>query len=235
MKKNKTGKYLKYAIGEIILVVIGILIALSINNWNEQRKTGLNEKALYERLLTDLQLDEYRIVNQIKSYENDQLMHYSIYKDTQGLFENNSKINFSKLRAAQVFNLIIEANYSELIKDISNNDLREKIDNYFKLEDFVKDANQYLWNFKEDKARPFLSKYGINNTRELYKNYQLDYFELREKDVFSYSKLKARYGTVEFDQLLFDLGIKTSWAITALNDVLTANKELQLELKNELN
>ena len=38
MEKNKTGKYLKYAIGEIVLVVIGILIALSINNWNESRK-----------------------------------------------------------------------------------------------------------------------------------------------------------------------------------------------------
>jgi Family of unknown function (DUF6090) len=39
MEKNKTGKYFKYAIGEIILVVIGILIALSINNWNEERKS----------------------------------------------------------------------------------------------------------------------------------------------------------------------------------------------------
>ena len=37
MEKNKTGKYLKYAIGEIVLVVIGILIALSINDWNETR------------------------------------------------------------------------------------------------------------------------------------------------------------------------------------------------------
>jgi hypothetical protein len=37
MEQNKTGKYLKYAIGEIILVVIGILIALSINNWNEEK------------------------------------------------------------------------------------------------------------------------------------------------------------------------------------------------------
>ena len=35
--ENKTGKYLKYAVGEIILVVIGILIALQINNWNQQR------------------------------------------------------------------------------------------------------------------------------------------------------------------------------------------------------
>lgn len=36
--KNKTGRYLKYAIGEIILVMIGILLALQVNNWNEQRK-----------------------------------------------------------------------------------------------------------------------------------------------------------------------------------------------------
>jgi len=36
--ENKTRKYLKYAIGEIALVVIGILIALQINNWNEGRK-----------------------------------------------------------------------------------------------------------------------------------------------------------------------------------------------------
>jgi len=39
MEKNKTGKYLLYAFGEIILVVIGILIALQVNNWNEERKS----------------------------------------------------------------------------------------------------------------------------------------------------------------------------------------------------
>ncbi|SFO05661.1 hypothetical protein SAMN04488519_103258 [Algoriphagus ornithinivorans] len=37
LSEGKTGKYLKYAIGEIVLVVIGILIALQINNWNQQR------------------------------------------------------------------------------------------------------------------------------------------------------------------------------------------------------
>ena len=41
--ENKTGKYLKYAIGEIVLVVIGILIALQINNWNENRKDNFVE------------------------------------------------------------------------------------------------------------------------------------------------------------------------------------------------
>jgi hypothetical protein len=35
--ENKTGRYIKYTIGEVVLVVIGILIALQINNWNESR------------------------------------------------------------------------------------------------------------------------------------------------------------------------------------------------------
>ena len=52
--KNETGKYLKYAIGEITLVVIGILIALQINNWNQNR-TNENLEAKYQvRLLEDL-------------------------------------------------------------------------------------------------------------------------------------------------------------------------------------
>ena len=43
MEQNKTGKYFKYAIGEIVLVVIGILIALQINTWNETRKNKAKE------------------------------------------------------------------------------------------------------------------------------------------------------------------------------------------------
>jgi hypothetical protein len=50
MEKSKTVKYLKYAIGEIILVVIGILIALSINNWNEGRKDKFKEQAILIQL-----------------------------------------------------------------------------------------------------------------------------------------------------------------------------------------
>ena len=54
MSENKTGKYFKYAIGEIVLVVIGILIALSINNWNEQRKTKISEISYIESIKIDL-------------------------------------------------------------------------------------------------------------------------------------------------------------------------------------
>ena len=58
MEKNKTGKYLKYAIGEIVLVVLGILIALSINNWNQSRKQDVAENEFLQGIKTDLKKDK---------------------------------------------------------------------------------------------------------------------------------------------------------------------------------
>lgn len=54
METGKTTKYFKYAIGEITLVVIGILIALQINNWNETKKTKEKEKQVLTEILSDL-------------------------------------------------------------------------------------------------------------------------------------------------------------------------------------
>ena len=84
MEKNKTGKYFKYAIGEIVLVVIGILIALQINNWNEQRKVdgeilktlteirsnlisdslGIRETSILKAEDINIQ---YRVINELES------------------------------------------------------------------------------------------------------------------------------------------------------------------------
>ncbi len=69
IQENKMGKYFKYAIGEIVLVVIGILIALQINNWNESRKlqeginTYLNQKLvnLHEDQIRLVELKEFRL------------------------------------------------------------------------------------------------------------------------------------------------------------------------------
>lgn len=54
LSEGKTEKYLKYAIGEIFLVVIGILIALQINNWNEDRKQNKRSSEYHQRIHEDL-------------------------------------------------------------------------------------------------------------------------------------------------------------------------------------
>ena len=55
IQENQMGKYFKYAIGEILLVVIGILIALQINNWNEHRKSLQDQKATIASLKLEFQ------------------------------------------------------------------------------------------------------------------------------------------------------------------------------------
>jgi hypothetical protein len=77
MSENKTRRYFKYAIGEIVLVVIGILIALQINNWNENRKEQRRQHKLVTQLLEDAIADslfyssrEQLFSGQIESYQN---------------------------------------------------------------------------------------------------------------------------------------------------------------------
>lgn len=69
LKDNKFSKYFLYALGEIILVVIGILIALSINNWNELKKTRNTEKVYLIEIKSDLIQDTLLLSQVIKDHK----------------------------------------------------------------------------------------------------------------------------------------------------------------------
>jgi len=85
MEQNKIAKYFKYAIGEIILVVIGILIALQINNWNEAKKQEKVEVSYLKRLVNDLEKDKILWKN----------IHDS-RKQKVSIIQNAIAINFNK-------------------------------------------------------------------------------------------------------------------------------------------
>lgn len=68
-KSGKTTDYLKYAVGEIFLVVIGILIALQINNWNQEAKNERKIKSIFIEVLNDLADDIWEANRVIKFYE----------------------------------------------------------------------------------------------------------------------------------------------------------------------
>jgi mRNA-degrading endonuclease YafQ of YafQ-DinJ toxin-antitoxin module len=87
LSEGKTGKYFKYAIGEIILVVIGILIALQINNWNENRKNRKLEQDYYCRILEDFQLTQELIqqsnIAVTQQIENGKKLIIDLYKSNK--------------------------------------------------------------------------------------------------------------------------------------------------------
>jgi len=69
LTENKFSKYLLYAIGEIVLVVVGILIALQINNWNEARKNHNNLEGYLIFMLEDIESDKNQLIRLIQERE----------------------------------------------------------------------------------------------------------------------------------------------------------------------
>jgi len=81
LSEGKTKNYLKYAIGETILVVLGILIALQINNWNEARKLHKVRQYYYNQILEDLETDKRHIEYTTMEIDSS-LKNYNIYMET---------------------------------------------------------------------------------------------------------------------------------------------------------
>lgn len=81
LMEQKTAQYLKYAIGEIILVVIGILIALELNNWNEERKRKENYRATIEQIYNSLELETQELQSYIKGLLFQQRYADSLYNN----------------------------------------------------------------------------------------------------------------------------------------------------------
>ena len=80
LTENKFSKYMIYAVGEIILVVIGILIALQINNWNSNRLEKESDSQLIGALITDLKLKNEELISDLE-YGN------SLIKNTDNIIE----------------------------------------------------------------------------------------------------------------------------------------------------
>lgn len=77
---SSTGNYLKYAIGEVLLVMVGILLALQVNNWNESNKRRTQEIKIYKEILSDLELTAEEV-------NKDMEAHISILDRNQKLLE----------------------------------------------------------------------------------------------------------------------------------------------------
>jgi hypothetical protein len=163
METGKTTRYFKYAIGEIILVVIGILIALSINNWNESRKEHIEEIAILKQLRTEFksnlkQLDQKNSSKQELIASTLKLLSYIDYP---ALREKDS-IDYHIARTIPYTTFDPIANdlaSSGELRIIKNDSLKQKL-SFWTSE--VKDAREeeISWkDYRDNKYEPFLIKH----------------------------------------------------------------------------
>ncbi|VAV86032.1 FIG00653203: hypothetical protein [hydrothermal vent metagenome] len=222
IKENKVSKYLLYAIGEIVLVVIGILIALSINNWNEGRKNDLKESLLIKNIIEDLSLDSVQI-NQSLNELSDQI---HVVDDLIAKALDSEKIlNYDSMglvRYSSDFRPISQRNHAESVSSLENEFTREILQNYFLKEDEVIDIFKEYEDIIHNKIRPYLSDFGMHNLKSLYESQpdEIAQFLLQPKI------LEEQLGNVKFQQLLFERRLKTGSFKILLNELKMDNQEL---------
>ncbi|RIA09169.1 hypothetical protein OE09_0998 [Flavobacteriaceae bacterium MAR_2010_72] len=148
--EGKTGKYLKYAIGEIILVVIGILIALGINNWNEETKINASVTSHLTILQQNLMEDQ----SQLKELK--QRMTENIHYADSSMLQIRTTIPVANSIKKYLVKLILEYKFSpntnamEMLTQSNelpylNTNLQTAILNYYSLIEKVKER-EYISN-----------------------------------------------------------------------------------------
>ncbi|WP_299335501.1 DUF6090 family protein [uncultured Psychroserpens sp.] len=208
LSENKFSKYLIYAFGEIILVVIGILIALQINNWNENRRQQKQLMAVYERTLADINSDIEELTAIVEHHDSIEYIFKRVINDsiTPDLFD----VGLSRLVVANPVATTLNTTGVNQLKAMNTNDsLSIKIiEAYDQMKLIIIDNLEIAINQEiEDLMTLFRDKYDWypeymsktimqNNSSAALQDYFLNSKEYRYHVINNYNSRYANYVTV---------------------------------------
>lgn len=246
METGKTGKYFKYAIGEIFLVVIGILIALQINNWNQLKITKNTERDTLKNLLEEIQLDTldigYNLQIHKKSLDNAERLFKLLNGD---ISVQSDSINYTEVLGSPVVAILNTSTYTSLVNSspnlISNQVLKKKIFIHYNLVyTSILEVENKSTGFKPyDKLLPFFQKHFSVDKEfrniSLSSNNSTDYFNEDYKRTSFYPKnIELLKSDDEFKVTLSEVIYLRSITISVYEEALKRIKELSNEINIEL-
>ena len=208
MEKKKTGKYFKYALGQIALVVIGILIALQINNFNNDKKQRNTEQAYLQSLQTEFTTNLKKINNCLTENKN----RVNAVEDMLALFDNNVRDTISSKAISDIIYSVFggEATYmpskgvlTDIVSSgnlnlIQNEQLRQNIASFESKLDFIKLQENATHSIKDDMQ----SQFGrIGSVRKVLTDRG---FNFDNKSISDKSDNKQMFDLIEFENTLLD-------------------------------
>ena len=160
--EKKTSRYFRYAIGEILLVVIGILIALQINNWNEEN----NKQKKLETYLIALKTELNNNIIQLGRASERSREDFTFCIETMRVFNSDSakfltSTDVRKRNSGPVFKIEL---YSSVFQDMISSGVLENL-NDIELKQQIFRIDRHLANYDED----------FDNAKNIWENYMLPY------------------------------------------------------------
>ena len=163
MSENKIGKYLLYALGEIILIVIGIVIALQLNNWNELRKERAKESLLIDQMIVDARTDSIFFQSRISILNRlDSVLDYVIYindfpsADTLSTIRANNRL-LPVIRFALLSEVM--SNHEGSFDKVNNWTVKQHLQGYKKAYHFLEQSFVLLNDELQLRFSPIQQKY----------------------------------------------------------------------------
>lgn len=219
LSEGKTGKYFKYAIGEIVLVVIGILIALQINIWNEQRKENIKEQAMLKRLEKEFISNRNQLIDKIE-------LRNTMIANCRRLLEYYNQPENAKRDSILVFlstiqpptfdpiqNDLVSSGNIEILKD---EELKQLLVNWSTDVIQLQEVEQIFLKFCVERFFPYLNEVDIQ--RDMVYTYWEDAPKnlLESKQVKNLIPGKSKLITKTTNELLRDSKLegKIAWSLT---------------------
>ncbi len=236
--EGKTGKYLKYAIGEILLVVIGILIALQVNIWNENRKSKLSQNKLLVKLMSDLDHDISRF-NEIDSIYQIDLEEIEFVFE-EALSGKNIKLNSTKQmvagRGSALYLNITRSTYEEMLNtgllyQIENESLKNEINKYYELADFTlekenrdnQNLNSWILGIKKEDPKKIVMRLRERRNLE-----HIDWSWLQDPNSEFYKEIETQFvwlkAAIESNQGVME---RLKFEADALKNTITNHLEIE--------
>ena len=216
--------YFIYAIGEILLVMVGILLALQVNNWNQERKDRQVERKLLQELIENLQINETRFINSI---EDERITAQSIeylVESLENQWPYNDTMDYHYGRSDFAADMVLSTTAFEAIKSkgfdiIASDETRKALIDLFDAEYGVLLANTIRLEdqFWPSSALPLFHKhFRINDIRhgisdKLFLAKPVNYEALLADEKF-HNMIKHRgsfrYSSIEFKKVALEKTIK---------------------------
>lgn len=205
LTENRFSKYLLYAMGEIVLVVVGILIALSINNLNQERLASINEKELLSNIVEDLKYDHEILHELIQQSKNKQSLHIELYEKSivESDIDQNDPFSSEILELIFILSKTWD-NHKEIGQEIYDRGIRSDLNSYFR--DYHV-TNEYVGIHNEAviELRKYSRQNDILNLELVFKSNPYNQNADPSFDIIRSERMRTHLGTRKFYSILVEL------------------------------
>jgi len=231
MAESKFTTYLLYAIGEIVLVVLGILIAVRIDDWNEEKRLQKQQLKYYEDILVDLKKDSLELRRVDAALKRYQTTFYAIFDESQGVFGSKAPKYDYLLHNIQFATSMVK-NQQQTIDKLVNSEIRQLINGYAQDQAGVETAiGEYNMGVVQ-MMRPFTIGKQVWNPKVIFK---ADMFTFLPKEsILDVEKMRALLSDQEMIHKLSYLRMSTAFGIHEVGELIDTNQQLIGVLRSEL-